>query len=267
MITITLTLPKGLNKAEVAEYRSQVLMTMMATAQAEIARLVQQNLHSLRTSYMQGLTLSSPGEIKDSGKATIELHGALNNMVEQGASSWDLRETLLNKNPKKRTGKNGNTYAFIPFRHATPGNYGAMPEKVYEAAKELTPSLTTPGKTTNAGGKQGAGTTWGSRLKSGLAPTAKAHHTTDIYAGMYRFAKTYKSATGGQYRTFRTISSRTSTDPTKKGNLHPASWIHPGFVARNFLQQASKFVETHADGIVASIPIPSPEMGKVVIHG
>ena len=265
MITVVLTLPKCLDKGEVADYRTQVLMVMMATAQAEIARLVQQNLHSLRTSYMQGLTLSSPGEIKEKQLATVELHGALNNMIEQGASSWDLRDTLLAKNPKKRTGKNGNTYAFIPFRQATPGNYGAMPEKVYEEAKKLAPTMTSPGGTTPNGGK--ASTSWGARLQSGLAPKAKDHHTTDVYAGMYRYAKTYKSATGSQYKTFRTISSRTSTDPSAKGNRHPASWIHPGFEARNFLKLAGEFIEKHAEGIIASVPIPSPEMGTVVIHG
>lgn len=258
MITVTLTMPKGLKKAEAAEYRTQVLYAVMASAHAEITRLVQQNLHSLRSTYLQALNLSSPGDIKEQGKAVIELHGALPNMIEQGAASWDLRTTLLDKNPKKRTSKNGTTYASIPFRHATPGAHGTMPDNVYAEAKKLTATKTAAG---------GAKTKWGASLQSGLAEKQKAHHTTDIYAGMYRYSKTYKASKGGQYRTFRTISSRTSTDPNATGNRHPASWIHPGFTARDFLGLARKFIELHAEGIVASVPLPSAEMGKVVING
>jgi len=258
VITVTLVLPKGLKKAEVAEYRSQVLFTVMGAAHAEIARLVQQNLHSLRSAYMQALNLSSPADIKENGKAVIELIGALPNMIEQGASSWDLRTTLLDKNPKKKTGKDGTTYASIPFRHTTPGSHGAMPENVYNEAKKLTPTLTSA---------KAAKTQWGGSLQSGLAPKQKAHHTTDIYTGMYRYAKTYKAKKGGQYKSFRTISSRTSVDPNATGNRNPASWIHPGFVARNFIGLTRTFIEQHAEGIVASVPIPSPVMGKVVVSG
>lgn len=135
---------------------------------------------------------------------------------------------LAGRNAK--VGADGKRYNTVPFRHGTPGSRGthAQPmgsafskagrmsaaeakklgKRVYDRAKKLEGSRTSPG------GK----TRWGERLKAGHAPKLKDHHVTDIYAGMVKMQKFYAKATQSQYMTFRRVSE----------NSKPEAWIHPG---------------------------------------
>lgn len=242
---VKIVLPDGLNADDVESYRTTILLSLIAAAHGEVGRLVAANLHTMRLTYMQGIESSSPSDVKSKGIAWMELVGKMPNMLENGCSGWDLRETLLMKNPKRKQSKDGLFYAFIPFTHKAPGGFNGMPQAIYDKAKQLAPTVGAPGTPTK----------WGDSLPSGLAPKAKEHHVTDLYDGMYRMAKTYAAATQGQYKTFRTISQR-----------NPVGWMHPGFRPRGYFGMAKDFVESIADAIVSGVPVPQPTMKTVNVH-
>jgi len=79
-------------------------------------------------------------------------------------------------------------------------------------------------------------------MAAGLAPKLKAHHATDIYAGMYRMGKLYAKAKQSYGLTFRTISTNPSTRRDEQGKpallgRGTANWMHPGFKPLNLAER------------------------------
>ena len=209
-------------------------------AQATWIRLASERLNTSRRAYINGI--QEPMIANE--VASVALVGSMPNIIERGAPAYDMHDTLLGPNvpvvpPRmglrgKHLKKGGGFYRSIPFRHATPGTKGSvgtamggayakyfadahkglyddagaasigkvhaegLGERVYEAASQLKVSAKPKG-----GGK----VEWGGRLKAGLAPKLKAHHRTDIYAGMVKIAHVYEDATQDQYKTFRSIAT------------------------------------------------------------
>ena len=217
-------IPADIYNAVSKEAVLSILRDIAAGAEAFWRDLAGKELFSSRGDYLAGIQpYQIHGDI-----AILALVGTLPNMVERGLDKdIDLRDTLLGPSvpvvPSGQRGAHrtadGHKYRSIPFRHATPGSAGRVgspmgqpyqghPEvanaaklgkTIYQAAKGL-------GETTSAPGQ---GVRYGERLKAGLAPKLKAHHATDIYAGMVKSSKEYAKATQtGGYTTFRTISTR-----------------------------------------------------------
>ncbi len=181
------------------------------------------------------------------GTATITLLGQPANIIEHGHGAQDLREWLLGPNVPEATGgqkgkrraKDGSFYRSVPFRHGTPGTGGSvgramgdpyrgtvagarkLGRAVYRQAKKLSPSRSIGSRMERGG-----------QLEPGLMPKLKAHHKTDIYAGMIKLKKVYKSSDQSQYMTFRTISEAVQT-----------GWIRPATGPRDFAMLTAKFVE------------------------
>lgn len=204
-------------------------------------------------------------EMVKAAVAVVALVGEIPHILEDGSPALDLRKPLLGPRvpvvPVGQRGKHQNKkhgyYRAIPFRHTTPGKKGAprgktigqemgrayaghdavadskkLGKEIYKAARALTPTVSAPGQKTVYGG----------RLKPGMAPKLKAHHTTDIYAGMIREEKTYEKATQAQYVTFRTISTS-----VKEG------WIRPAIPARHYASQVHEFVQKLAPQAIAAL--------------
>lgn len=152
--------------------------------------------------------------------------------IEDGRPARDLKR-MLNTSLKVRTGKRGQRYLVIPFRHSTPGKNAtgpSMPEHVYKAAKKLEPSSVT-GMTTRLSGTGAMDVKtrqfltvpqrvykWGGRLPPGMmGPNPKGK--VDRFAGMVRFQEPGKSPRYSQYLTFRVMSedSRGWIIPAKPG--------------------------------------------------
>ena len=133
--------------------------------------------------------------------------------IETGRPAYDMKQ-MLNTSLKTRVSAKGKRYLIIPFRH----NVNSMPADVYAAAKGLRPSsITGRGTRGNALGVHSIKTrelmtvtklqySWGDRLPAGLRPTTKAHHKSDIYAGMVRFNTSTPKAKSSSYMTFRVMS-------------------------------------------------------------
>lgn len=232
-----------------------IIPDLVEATRTEIIRLAQEGLTSTYDDYIQGVQEPKyhfpSGRIPESGGvvASIALVGMVPNMIESGWEGGDMKPALLaGRNAKQ--GKEG-PYNVVPFRHGTPGTtgraaspmgsqygggtethfvagrVGKLTEKaarnlgrgIHRAAKALEATTTHPD----------GGTRWGARLPAGMAPLMRAHHKTDIYAGMVRQEKTYAKATQSQYTTFRAVSQKSD----------PASWIHPGLEPRDFFKQAA----------------------------
>lgn len=234
MIEILFDLPGSINQKAIDAYMKSLLGTIGAIARAEAIRLAKSQLKSTLRDYERSIT---PPRI-EGDTVVIEVLGDLANMVEGGWSGGDLRQTLLKNHPKARINAQGKRYAYVPFRHSSPGSSGrsggAMTKSVAKAAKGLSPTLSIP---------MSKGVQWGKRLPPKLEPKMSPHHKTDIYAGMYRQEKTYSKATQSSYVTFRTISESS-----------PMGWTHPGIEQFNFLEQAAQHVEDQFDPVIQSDP-------------
>ena len=219
MISITLDIPVDFDGV-IDDYVQEILSSAADLARAELVRLAQAGLNTTRRAYISGIQpVTISGDL-----ATITLMGSLANKVEWGYAGGDMREDLIDRNPKAR---GNNTYAYIPFRHSSAGAAGhdtgaAMPGNIYEAAKALAPTISAPMQSVK----------WGEKLPSGLASISKPTHSTDIYSGMYRMSKDYEQSSGSHYMTFRTISK-------KKG----VGWIHPGIESRGFFNKTVEYLE------------------------
>lgn len=233
------------------EAQTALLATIADGAYAKWVRLAQTELTGTRSAYIDGLQYTGQrGAQGASIEAVITLVGEMPNLIEQGQAAYDMHDTLLGPNvpvaPRGQRGKHpkagGGFYRAIPFRHQGPDSTGIhsapmgsaysetmgegeaynLGQAIYKAAKKLKPTLGQP-----AGKVQ-----WGGKLPAGMAPKLRPHHATDIYAGMYKQRKTYKSATQSQYVTFRTISTGSP------------GWVRKATEGKHFAEQVQAFTET-----------------------
>lgn len=145
--------------------------------------------------------------------------------IESGRPARDLKR-MLNTSNKVRVTSKGTRFLYIPFRHNTPGNNAlasAMPQDVYDLAKNMQASMIT-GQTTRKSGLNAMDIKtkqfltvpqntykWGDRLPAGLAAKLKPHHKSDPYAGMVKFdTNTPGGSKSSQYLTFRTMSEKST---------------------------------------------------------
>lgn len=231
-VTVTDIVPKELLASLTEEMVEAVTGDITASARNHWIGLAQKNLHTSRNDYVNAIQ-----EVQfRPGVAVITLLGQPANLIENGGESVDLRKWLLGPNvPEapfgqkgKRRAKDGTFYRAIPFRHGTPGTGGSVGKAmgdpyqgVVKDAKKLGRAVYNQAKKLKAG----------QRLPAGLAKKLKEHHTVDIYAGMIKQRKTYKSATQSQYMTFRMISQR-----------HRLGWIRPATQGVGFAQQTADFI-------------------------
>lgn len=193
--------------------------------------LVNTNLKSTRREYKKAMDM----ERIDSNIVVFKLlptESGLAMMIEDGASSWDMKENF-SKSDKRKIKPDGGWYLTIPFRHATTEALGEsmtfankMPakiEKIVKAkqGKSLLPS-DLPAK----------------YRKIGINKTSKYKHKAAIYAGLKRFEVGSGSEKRGSYMTFRRVSD----------NSDGGAFIHPGFTAKKLMEKAWK--ESNIDLIV-----------------
>ena len=210
----------------------------------EIHRQANDNLNSTRQTYKRNINRPEIGRLK----ASITLTGQLPNMIEQGASAFDMKDGFSRSRKAKRT-RGGGWHLTIPFRYASAGAVGeneafagVLPAEVYGLAKGL------KGKTTREGGKKGGRLDMnqlgavghgviGKRKGisgSGLSESQEAEYTHKApkFLGLQRNQKTYQAATSSSYVTFRRVSSNSDVN----------SWIHRGLKAADLMPKAVKNV-------------------------
>lgn len=193
------------------------------------------NLGSSRAGYKNGIQLI---EIDDKS-AVIALIGVFNNMLENGAVPFDIKQGMANSTKRKLKKSGDGWHITIPFRWGTPNASvdneafsGIMPEEVYEIAKDLVETTTNPKKKIVYGErldeKDLSKQLQKPKTRSAYGSFGAYTHKSSIYEGITRQEKTYEKATQSTYFSFRRVSDLSD----------PNSWIHPGFTAKNLAEKA-----------------------------
>lgn len=202
--------------------------------------LAKQKLHSTLPEYVKGLKRVNKGRFE----RQIILTGILPNMIEQGASAFDIKEgfkksekvkyTIPVYNKKGRTLiKGGDWYLTVPFRIGTPGTLGQagfsgeMPQEVYDVMLRKrsndglkAPEIPSPYEVPKS--REAI------MNEAGALLYGKYQHKNSIYEGLSKRTAQYAKTTQNTYGTFRRAGA----------NSDPLSWIHKGFTAYNLAEKA-----------------------------
>ena len=202
-----------------------------------------QNLHSTTPIYLQNLNQIDKGRFAK----MIVLTGELPNMIESGASPFDMKEGFKKSKWVKytvpvynRQGKQirpgGQWYLTIPFRQGTPGIVGQagfaneMPQEIYSIMVHRN-----PGNPLTAGEIPEPYDVPKSRAaivdeKTNQTLYAEYQHKSSIYEGLTKYAAAYQQVVQNTYKSFRRAGE----------NSDPLAWIHKGIKAHNFAEKAVK---------------------------
>lgn len=209
----------------------------------EIREKASSDLRSTRPIYLRNLVQPDIGPLK----GTIVLTGSLPNMLEQGATAFDMKEGFL-KSSKAKQGKDGNKYLTIPFRWAGAGSLGeseafsgVLPTEIQAMLKGIKASKTIfGGKKVIGSGLDVKGTKFGSVLTRGAFQNLKTKrtfgsytHKTPMHQGITKQWTTYEKAMQTQYMSFRRVSLASDKN----------SWIHPGMTAKKFFERAHESLD------------------------
>lgn len=232
-------IPEALFVLLTPEMVANVTVDVADAARAKWVILAGEELESTFQDYVTGI---QPVEVEGSGGnivARIVLVGDWPNMIENGYGPFDMRDTLLKEGSRlRRISKEGHAYGYVPFRTKTEGARGrtftnayaevlgkkraaALGRLIHKKAKLL---AATTGRTA-----KGYQALRGGRLPAGLAPKLKAHHKTDIFAGMVRFQQI--AGGGFRYGTFRTISEKV-----------PDGWQMPHVEGKHLAKKVQEYV-------------------------
>jgi hypothetical protein len=219
----------------------KILFLTAQAARREWIKAARQKLRSSARGYVASISQVEMGK----GVATIRLRsdtpeGKLANAIEDGVAPYDLKKGLLRSSKAKKT-KSGKPYIHVPFQLKTPGGGvrppepETMPRPIYRLASQLGigAQVKLPKKYEDYGLK--------TRLSADLSRWG--HYTWKVspYQGITKVQE--PGATKATYMTFRTVSKKSD----------PSSWIHPGFRARNIMQEASKNLDKLVPEILDSI--------------
>lgn len=217
-----------LDKSQTDDLVDSVVKDLTLAFHREWEQVAAENLKSARQEYIANLNVVDEGF----AKGAVVLTGQFPNMLEEGASAFDIKEGLLD-GPNAKMGKNGNRYNTVPFKQGTPGallenfNGGIMPKPVHDVAKKKSIGDQIKKSELPKGFEQ---------PKKKIIPSRNAvyEHKASIYEGI----KKNKDLAGNiSYMSFRRVSD----------NSDPNSWIHPGFEARNFSDKAFERFQVDAE--------------------
>lgn len=204
--------------------------------------LAKQKLKATASEYIQSLIKVDKGRLNKQ----IVLIGVLPNMLEQGASAFDIKEGFKKSSKvhytipvynKKGTQikRGGDWYLTIPFRMGVPGVLGQagfsgqIPQEVYDImlkknndvilhASEIPSPWNIP--TSRAAIEQSKTNPY----------YAQYEHKNSIYEGLMKQTAQYSKTSQNTYKSFRRAGA----------NSDPLSWIHKGLIAQRFSEEAVK---------------------------
>lgn len=247
----SITVPVKMTKAMTLQLQENVLSEISEIFIENWKLQANEKLNRTRNIYKRSIM----NPVIEGNFSTIELVGALPNMIEEGATAFDIKKGM-EKSLKKHNKENGGWFINVPFRWASTDAIAdneafsaKMPLAVYEVAKELDESTEdTSGKIIYGGSLdkrdlpkkfQGYG------VRKEIVSEGKIYgaykHKSNLYEGMIKIQKTYEKATQSQYISFRRISDLSD----------PLSWIHPGLSAKHLAEEAIN--ETDFDFITSQV--------------
>ncbi|UXR28856.1 hypothetical protein [Bacillus paranthracis] len=189
--------------------QAAISSTLMAT-KSKWEQVAQQKLNTTRADYILGLNADNSLEFPDAMTGILTLRGKWPNMLEEGFTSFDIKDGFA-ASMKKKMKKDGGWYLTVPFRHRTPNSTGsavggkAMPTDIYSQARALQGNT---GRLTGTEQQYPAQTSWNGY-----------QHKSGIYEGIQKNTKQYDKTSQNTYASFRRVSDKSD----------PQSWWHPGF--------------------------------------
>lgn len=209
--------------------------------------LAKQRLNSTLPEYTQHLIKVDKGRFAKQ----IVLTGVLPNMIEQGATAFDMKNGFKNSEKVrytipvynkqgKQVYKGGDWYLTIPFRIGVPGTLGQagfageMPQEVYDVMRKKssgsalrTPEIPTP---------YDVPMSREAILNESGVVYAEYQHKSSIYEGMTKRTAMYSKTSQNTYGTFRRAGA----------NSDPLAWIHRGIKPYRLAEEAVRktYVET-----------------------
>lgn len=240
----------GIDDKTLDQLTETCVKAVTAAIYANWEALAKKKLKSTREEYIQNIIHVDKGRFNKQ----IILTGVVPNMVEQGASAFDIKEGFR-KSPKVRYtipvyGKKGNMlrsggdwYLTIPFRIGVPGTLGQagftgqMPQEVYDIMRKRGNRIALRADEIPAPYNIPQ-----SRAAIQATPKnpyyAQYTHKSSIYEGLTKRTAQYGKTAQNTYGTFRRAGA----------NSDPLSWIHKGISAYRLADEAVKI--TDVDTIV-----------------
>lgn len=221
----------ALKDEQVKIMASSVKQAILMEIYRNWAQEAQNQLNSTRSGYLKGLIIFDEGE----GKGGVKLVGKLNNMLENGVGSWDMKTSFMNS-AKVRMSKKGNWYMYIPFRFATPGAKGdsevfsgVLPREIYDIIRSKSgnkPTLTASDIPSDFGNKGVRKSIAANTINNGFS---QYMHKSSMYEGIVRSMKTYPSgAVRSTYNSFRAVGAMSD----------PSAFINSGIKQYNLAKTA-----------------------------
>lgn len=240
----------GIDDKTLDQLTETCVKAVTASIYANWEALAKKKLKSTREEYIQNIIHVDKGRFNKQ----IILTGVVPNMVEQGASAFDIKNGFR-KSPKVRYtipvyGKKGNMlrsggdwYLTIPFRIGVPGTLGQagftgqMPQEVYDIMRKRGNRIALRADEIPAPYNIPQ-----SRAAIQATPQnpyyAQYTHKSSIYEGLTKRTAQYGKTAQNTYGTFRRAGA----------NSDPLSWIHKGISAYRLANEAVKI--TDVDTIV-----------------
>lgn len=187
---------------------------------------VNSKLKSARAIYLKGLSMNKIDPLT----SEIVLKGWLPNALEEGVSSFDMKEGF-SKSDRIKISNDGSWYLTIPFKYSAPNTSGEtgkpLPKEIHDIVKKQKTPLKESQIPENYNLRQ---------LKE-LANGKKYQHKSSIYEGV-------KKNNNNGFINFRRVG----------GKSDPNSWIYPNLEGKNFFQQALDDIDNEipilADNII-----------------
>ena len=214
---------KKLVRAEKSQM-ARLVRSVAVRVKFEILKAARSSLKTTYGDYVKGLQIE---QVSDT-KARLVLLGTIANMMEQGLGSGgigttgvrDMRKVLLKAGTRNLRGVPGSYYLHVPFTHTE----GSIVAKGGGAAHTAATKLSATRSRSLGNGKYD--TRWASSETGRLGSEFHKHLT-----GMVRMEKMYSAGSQSTYRTFRTISQRTT-----------GGWMAKPIKARNFFEKIAMLV-------------------------
>lgn len=230
----------GLAVKEIDMLTETCINEVTAAIYANWEALAKKNLKSTLPEYLANLNKVDKGRFAKQ----IILTGVLPNMLEQGASAFDMKAGFQKSNKVKYSlpvynakgtlVKEGSWYLTIPFRIGTPGTLGqagftgSMPDEIYRLMRgapagdslkknEIPEPYDVPRSREAI-----------TSPKSSQVLYDAYKHKSSIYEGLFKQSGAYGKTTQNTYGTFRRVG----------GNSDPLSWINRGINAYHLAEKA-----------------------------
>lgn len=230
----------GITDTQVDQLTEICVNAVTAAIYLKWEALAKQELKATLPEYLSNIIKVDKGRFAKQ----IVLTGILPNMVEQGATPFDIKNGFR-KSPRVKytipkynskggvVSKGGDWYLTIPFRIGVPGTLGqagfsgVMPDEVYSVMKKNNSSITLHGSQIPS--PYNIPETRKSIAAGPNNPYYPSYtHKSSIYEGLTKRTAQYGKTQQNTYGTFRRAGA----------NSDPMSWIHSGIKAYNLSQKA-----------------------------